>query len=135
MLLLLQIACKSNISVADYERLDIFCDSLEEAYFEEYVAGGATGSSGRLEAQLMSDAEYARDLTYIENATFILENLDVGGGESLGQATPIGEIETTRGEGNWSMRIEGPTGCEGDVEFTIKKEQTLKMCIPLLCED
>ena len=135
MLLLLHIACKSNISADDYERLDIFCDSLSEAYSEEYVSGGATGSSGRLEAQLMSDADYPRDLTYIENATFILENLDVGGGESLGQATPIGEIETTRGEGNWSMRIEGPTGCLGDVSFEIKAGQTLNICVPLVCEE
>ena len=135
MLLLFHLACKSNIALEDYERLDIFCDTPEEAFFEEYQSGGATGSSGRLEAQLMSDAEYPRDLTYIQNATFILENLDVGGGESLGQASPIGEIETTRGEGNWSMRIEGPTGCVGDVEFVIQKEQTLKMCILINCEE
>ena len=135
MLFFLVLACKSNINESDFDRLDIFCDNSEEAYSEEYIDGGATGNSGRLEAQLMSDAAYPRDLTYIENATYILENLDVGGGESLGQATPIGEIATTRGRGNWLMRVEGPTGCIGEVEFVIQEGKTLKMCIPLTCPE
>ena len=39
--------------------------------------------------------------------------------ENQGQADAIGTIETIRGERNWSMRIEGPTGCLGDVSFEI----------------
>ena len=135
MLLMLIVACKSYVHAEDFDRLDIFCDSEEEAMSEDYIEGGASGSSGKLEAQLMSDAKYARDLTYIENSTYILENLDVGGGESRGQSDPTGGIETIRGEGNWSMRIEGPTGCIGDVEFEIKAGKTLQMCVPLYCNE
>ena len=136
MLLWIALACgKSNINVEDFDRLDIFCDNADEAYETEFVDGGAIGNSGRLEAQLMSNAEYPRELEHIANATYILENLDVGGGESLGQASPLGEIETTRGEGNWLMRIEGETGCAGEVTFEIVAAQTLKMCIPVTCEN
>ncbi|MEC7983538.1 MAG: hypothetical protein VX278_00155 [Myxococcota bacterium] len=135
MLLWMALACgKSNINLDDFERLDIFCDSEGEAYVTEEIDGGAIGNSGRLEAQLMSNADYPRELEHIANATYILENLDVGGGESLGQASPLGEIETTRGEGNWLMRIEGPTGCVGEVTFEIVAATTLKMCIPVTCE-
>ena len=135
MLLLLSLACKSTINEEDFDRLDVFCDTPEEAYVEEYVAGGASGNSGKLHAQLMSDADYPRDLTYIAKSTYILENLDVGGGESRGQSDAIGTIETIRGEGNWSMRIEGPTGCLGDVTFEIIAGQTLNICVPLDCEE
>jgi len=135
MLLMLMVACKSNVDLEDFDRLDIFCDSQEEAMSQSYIDGGASGSSGKLEAQLMSDASYPRNLIYIENATYIRENLDVGGGESRGQADPIGGIETIRGEGNWSMRIEGPTGCIGDVEFEIKASKTLQMCVQLVCDE
>ena len=135
MLFLLSLACKSTVNEADFDRLDVFCDTPEEAYSEAYEAGGASGNSGKLEAQLMSDAEYPRDLTFIEKSTYILENLDVGGGESRGQADAIGTIETIRGEGHWSMRIEGPTGCLGEVDFEIKAGQTLHLCVPLSCAE
>ena len=135
MLFLFLIACKSNINEEDFDRLDLFCDAPEESFVEEYSDGGASGNSGRLIAQLMSDADYPRDLTYIAKSTYILENLDVGGGESRGQADALGTIETIRGEGNWSMRVGGPTGCLGDVSFEILAGQTLNICVPLICEE
>lgn len=135
MLLLLSLACTSTVNWEEFDRLDVFCDNPDEAYFEEYLEGGASGNSGKLEAQLMSDAEYPRDLTFIEKSTYILENLDVGGGESRGQADAIGTIETIRGEGHWSMRVEGPTGCLGEVDFEIKASQTLHLCVPLNCAE
>ena len=135
MFIMFLVACKSYVDTEDFDRLDIFCDSQEEAMVQNYIDGGASGSSGKLEAQLMSDAKYARDLTYIENSTYILENLDVGGGESRGQSDPIGGIETIRGQGNWSMRVEGPTGCIGDVSFEVKAGKTLQMCVPLYCDE
>lgn len=135
MLFLISLACKSNINEEDFERLDLFCDTPEEAFFGEYVQGETQNGSGKLHAQLMSDADYPRDLTYIAKATYILENLDVGGGEDEGQANAIGTIDTIRGEGNWFMRIEGPTGCLGEVSFEIIAEQTLNICVPLTCEE
>ena len=146
MLILFSLACKSNINEDDFDRLDIFCDTPEEEYAEEYIDGGASGNSGKLEAQLMSNADYPRDLTFIEKSTYILENLAVGGGESRGQADALGTIESIRGGTdpqeedyepgpNWSMRLEGPTGCLGEIEFELKKQQTLRICVPLVCEE
>ena len=114
---------------------DIFCDNFaEEANVFEVTEGGASGSNGRLEAQLIVDADNPRDKTIIGNATYILESIDVGGGERLGQASPLGEIQVTLGAGDWLIRIEGVTGCSNEMEFTIQAESTHALCLPVYCE-
>ena len=118
-----------------YQPLDIFCDDMDEAGTLELIDGGASGSNGRLEAQLISSTGNARDTNIIGNATYILESIDVGGGQRQGQATPLGEILVTLGAGNWSLRVQSASGfCSNDLEFEISAETTHKSCIPLNCD-
>ena len=118
-----------------YQPLDIFCDDIEEAGTVDIFEGGASGSNGRLEAQLISATGKARDTNIIGNATYILESIDVGGGQRQGQATPLGEILVTLGAGNWSLRVQSVSGfCSNDLEFEITAESTHKSCIPLYCD-
>ena len=138
MFLFLILACQdTQKDAADdiFAPEDIFCDNFsEEADVLEITEGGASGSNGRLEAQLIVDAENPRDKTKIGNATYILESIDVGGGERLGQASPLGEIQVTLGAGDWMIRIEGVTGCSNEREFTIEAEKTHSLCLPVYCE-
>ena len=133
LLLFLGIGCIDKYEDSGYTS-DLFCDEFSEAGTINLLDGGATGSNGRLEAQLVTEADNARDSSIIGNATYILESLDVGGGERLGQAGPLGDIQITLGEGNWSMRLEGVTGCSHELEFMIEAEKTLEMCLPLYCD-
>ena len=134
MLLLMALSCfEQEKDTGLFVPLDVFCDDVSEAGLINIKEGGATGSNGRLEAQLISDTGSARDASVIGNATYILESLDVGGGERLGQANPLGEIDVTLGEGRWSLRVEGVTGCSNDIQFEIRAEMTHEMCVVLFC--
>ena len=119
-----------------YAAPGVFCDNFSEAGTENYLKGGASGSNGRLEAQLVIDSDNSRNTSVIGSATYILESLDVGGGESMGQADPLGLIGVTLGSGNWKMRLEGGSGsCTHQVEFSILAGKTLQLCLPLYCDD
>ena len=138
MLFFVLFACQDtgkNDDTDIFEPEDIFCDNFaDEAGVLEINDGGASGSNGRLEAQLIVDTDNPRDKTIIGNATYILESIDVGGGERLGQASPLGEIQVTLGAGDWAIRIEGVTGCSNEMEFTIEAEKTHSLCLPVFCE-
>ena len=138
MLLFVLLACndtEKNENTDIFEPEDIFCDNFaEEAGVLETTDGGASGSNGRLEAQLIVDTDNPRDKTIIGNATYILESIDVGGGERLGQASPLGEIKVTLGAGTWAIRIEGVSGCSNEMDFTIEAEKTHALCLPIYCE-
>lgn len=125
---------EENVTVA--ESVDVFCDQIDEADVQEIYDGGAVGSNGRFEAQLITDGGVTpRDRTIVGNAYYVLESLDVGGGEKLDKATPVGVIGVTLGAGNWSIRIQGERECEASFDFVIQPEKTLLKCILLECPD
>ena len=125
---------EDNVTVA--ESVDVFCDQIDEGDLEEVYDGGAVGSNGRFEAQLITDGGTTpRDRSIVGNAYYVLESLDVGGGEKLDKATPVGVIGVTLGAGNWSIRIQGERECEASFDFVIQPEKTLLKCILLECPD
>ena len=125
---------EENVTIAD--SIDVFCDQLEEADSQNIYDGGAVGSNGRFEAQLITDGgAIARDVSIVGNAYYVLESLDVGGGEKLDKATPVGVIGVTLGSGNWSIHIQGERECEAAFDFVIQPEKTLEKCILLECPE
>ena len=113
--------------------VDVFCDEYEEAG-EEVVSDFDSTSSGRLEAQLIVDAENPRDTSIVGSATYILEGPQ-GGGEQLDQADPLGALAKTLGAGEWMLRVEGANECRNELTVNIEAGVRLEMCIPLYCEE
>ena len=125
---------EENVNVVD--SIDVFCDQIDEADDQTISDNLLVGSNGRFEAQLITDGgTIARDVSIVGNAYYVLESLDVGGGEKLDKATPVGAIEVTLGAGNWSIRIQGERECESSFDFVIEPEKTLQKCILLECPD
>lgn len=137
MLLLFLFACEEQDKAyqgPDGSGIDIFCDEFSEAgMVNEYEFDSV--SSGRLEAQLIVDVENPRDTSLIGNATYTMENLEVGGGEQLDQADPLGALSKTLGEGEWNLRIEGAEGCNNEIIIDVQAGVLLEMCIPLNCAE
>ena len=119
---------------AFYQPADVFCDQIEEAGMIRETEGGATGSNGHFKAQLITDGGIiARDTNIIANAYYVLESVDVGGGERLDKASSTGIIEVTLGAGRWSLRVEGNRGCSSQLEFQLDAGETQERCILLEC--
>ena len=119
---------------AFYQPADVFCDQIDEAGMIRLTEGGATGSNGHFKAQLITDGGIiARDTNITANAYYVLESVDVGGGERLDKASSSGVIEVTLGAGRWSLRIEGNRGCSSELEFQLDAGETQEMCILLEC--
>ena len=139
MMFFLLLACTdgSKDSGNDYAPLDVFCDSLEEDGSVEDIADETIAStSGRLEAQLISDfGDEPRELSVIAGASYFVENIDVQGGERADNASASGKISQLLGGGQWSIRIDGKNNCSREVQFTIQEQMIHKRCILLTCED
>ena len=119
---------------AFYQPADVFCDQLDEAGMIRETEGGATGSNGHFKAQLITDGGIiARDTNITANAYYVLESVDVGGGERLDKASSTGIIEVTLGAGRWSLRVEGNRGCSSQLEFQLDAAETQERCILLEC--
>ena len=138
-MLLWLLACTagSQDSGNTYKLDDVYCDTLDEDGLSEFVDGGATGLSGKLEAQLISDySDDPREISVIRGAYYVLENIDKQGGETPGNASGTGKIDTILGsEGMWSIEITGEHGCAAEFEFEIQAEMTLKRCVLLSCNN
>ena len=114
--------------------VDIFCDEYAEAGTSA-VSDFDSTSSGRLEAQLIVDVENPRDTSIVGNATYTVENVQVGGGEQLDQADPLGSLSKTLGAGEWILRVEGADDCSNELTVNIEAGIRLEMCIPLYCPE
>ena len=136
MLIFSLMACSIGTKSLDsgfYEPLDIFCDDMEEAGTIDLIDGGASGSNGRLEAQLISATGEARDTNIIGNAVYILESIDVGGGQRQGQAT-LGEARHLRSRQLVTQSSKRIGFCSNELEIQIEAEKTHKSCVPIYCE-
>ena len=96
------------------------------------VKPAVDGSAGKT---TIVDVENPRDTSLIGSATYTMENLQVGGGEQLDQADPLGALSKTLGEGEWNLRIEGAEGCSNEITVDVEAGVLLEMCIPLYCTE
>ena len=134
-LLLGLMACRTDKTVVVEDTAgEEFCVSFDNAEQELTFDDVNLGESGRLEMQLVVDSENPKETSLIGNASYTFENLDVGGGEQLGQADPLGYISKTLGAGNWHFRIEGSENCFHEFDIVIEAGVRLQKCVPLYCE-
>ena len=137
MLMLIWLACgdqKEAYQGPTGEGIDIFCDEFAEAGLVNELPFNSA-SSGGLEAQLIIEGDTPKDLSIIGNATYTVTNLEVGGGEQLDQADPLGVLSKTLGAGQWEIRVEGADECSNEVTVDIEAGVLLEMCLALYCPE
>lgn len=114
---------------------DIFCNEFADAGDEQSIPDDALVGSGRLKMQLVVDRGNPKDTSIVGNATYVIKNPEIGGGQQLGETSPLGEFTKTLGPGTWNVAITGGEGCENTVEAVIEAGMQLEMCVALYCEE
>jgi hypothetical protein len=117
--------------------LELFCESMDDGDVVQIETGGGSTASGVLSGRLITDAtEDIHNPNMVANWDFVLENLDVGGTQTRGKTTDLGEFTATLGAGHWSIAISGQRNgytCANTLEFEIVAGSTTTACMDANC--
>ena len=114
---------------------DIFCNEFVDADESQSREDAGLVGSGRLNVQLVVDKVNPHDGNIVGNATYILQNPLVGGGEQIGSSSPLGDFSKTLGAGTWELEVKGGENCSNFVEIEIVAGTELDLCVPLYCDE
>lgn len=114
---------------------EVFCDTLEEVGLVNSYDDVDSQSSGRIEIQLIVDLPNTRDLAYIGNQSYTLQNPSIGSGEQYATSDGLGLIEKTLGAGEWELYVENDFDCTAELTIQVEAGVRTQQCLLLECPE
>lgn len=115
-----------------------YCTVFRDANTSFIEPGGGNGESGYVLARLVTDkADDIRDPNFVAFVDYTLENLDVGGSQTLGESTQEGDVIETLGAGNWRIKLNKNAAgynCYNEFDFLVEAGNSTTMCLDVGCE-
>ena len=85
----------------------------------------------RIEIQLIVDLPNTRDLAYIGNQSYTLQNPSIGSGEQYATSDGLGLIEKTLGAGEWELYVENDFDCTAELTIQVEAGVRTQQCLLL----
>lgn len=115
-----------------------FCEALSYAGQTRIEEGGGSGGSGKVVGRVVtSKSSDIHDPNYVASVPYTLENLDVGGTNTLGETDTEGAFVEILGAGNWEIKLAAQKvgyQCENTMDFLVQAGNTTYLCIALNCQ-
>ena len=114
---------------------EVFCSTIEEDGANNTYEDVDSQSSGRIEVQLIVDLPNTRDLAYIGNQNYTLQNPTIGSGEQFATSNGLGLIEKTVGAGQWELYVENDFDCTAELTIDVEAGVRTEHCLLLVCPE
>lgn len=114
---------------------EVFCSTVEENGANNTYEDVDSQSSGRIQVQLIVDLPNSRDLAYIGNQNYTLQNPTIGSGEQFATSDGLGLIDKIVGAGQWELYIENDFDCTAELTIDVEAGVRTEHCLLLECPE
>ena len=114
---------------------EVFCSTVEENGANNSYEDVDSQSSGRIQVQLIVDLPNSRDLAYIGNQNYTLQNPTIGSGEQFATSDGLGLIDKIVGAGQWELYIENDFDCTAELTIDVEAGVRTEHCLLLECPE